>query len=62
MLMGQHLDDTTSTEASSDGKLGQVLNHNSAEKPRAMLRQAQHERKILNVINPLPVRPEPVEG
>ena len=34
----------------------------SAEKPLGMLRRAQHERKILNVINPLPVRPEALEG
>ena len=34
----------------------------SAEKPLGMLRQAQHERKILNVMNPLPVRPEALEG
>ena len=34
----------------------------SAEKPLGMLRQAQHERKILNVINPLTVRPEALEG
>ncbi len=34
----------------------------SAEKPLGMLRRAQHERKILNVNKPLPVRPEALEG
>ena len=27
-----------------------------------MLRRAQHERKFLRDFNPIPVRPEPVEG
>jgi len=30
----------------------------SAEKPPFMLREPQHERKIVNVINVIPVRPE----
>jgi hypothetical protein len=34
----------------------------SAEKGLSMLRHAQHERKIVNVIDHLPVRPELVEG
>jgi hypothetical protein len=35
-----------------------VFQKDSAEKPFGMLRQAQHARKFLIVINPLPVRPE----
>ena len=34
----------------------------SAEKGLSMLRRAQHERKMVNVINHLSVRPELVEG
>ncbi len=42
--------------------VGSGVPKDSAEKPLGMLRRAQHERKILNVINPLPVRPEALEG
>jgi len=40
-------------------KRGRAPFFDSAEKPLGMLRQAQHERKILKIITPLPVRPEP---
>jgi hypothetical protein len=44
------------------GEPGSGITIDSAEKPLGMLRRAQHERKILNVINPSPVRPEALEG
>ena len=40
------------------GYRGLGLMHDSAEKPLGMLRRAQHERKNLNLINSISVRPE----
>ena len=46
-----------------DQKLrGHKESNASAEKGLSMLRRAQHERKMVNLINSLPVRPELVEG
>ena len=55
------------SEAKFPRLLGSVIDGDSAEKPLGMLRRAHTstssvERKILNVINPLPVRPEALEG
>jgi hypothetical protein len=36
-----------------------LVRSHSAEKPSFMLRESQHERKIVSRFNAIPVRPEP---
>jgi hypothetical protein len=58
----QRLEELSDLFLETQALASQILAIDSAEKPLGMLRQAQHERKILNVINPDPVRPEALEG